>query len=161
MSLKDKIIPYTKLAAWREKLRASGRVLAATNGCFDLLHAGHVSYLERARAFGDALIVGVNGDASVRSLKGPGRPINSEQDRAIVLAALESATAVAIFPDVRATAFLSRVAPDIYVKGGDYTLETLDQDERRTVESGGGRIELVSFVPDKSTTRTIRAIGGG
>ena len=160
MSLKDKIIPFEKLAEWREKLRAEGRKLAATNGCFDLLHAGHVTYLETARSFGDALVVGLNGDESVRALKGEGRPINSERDRAIVLAALESVTAVTVFPDVRAIAFLAEAKPDIYVKGGDYTLETLDQDERRTVESAGGRIELVAFVPDKSTTRTIEAIGG-
>ena len=160
MSLKDKIIPFEKLAEWRENLRAEGRTLAATNGCFDLLHAGHVTYLETARSFGDALVVGLNGDASVRALKGDGRPINSERDRAIVLAALESVTAVTVFPDVRATAFLAEARPDIYVKGGDYTLETLDQDERRSVEAAGGRIELVAFVPNKSTTNTIKAIGG-
>jgi len=161
MSLKDKIIPFEQLAAWRENLRSEGRKLAATNGCFDLLHAGHVTYLENARSFADAMVVGLNGDESVKALKGEGRPINCEQDRAIVLAALESVTAVTIFPDVRATAFLAEAKPDVYVKGGDYTLETLDQDERRTVESAGGRIELVSFVPDKSTTRTIEAIGRG
>ncbi len=161
MSLKDKIIPFENLAEWREGLRANGRKLAATNGCFDLLHAGHVSYLETARSFADALVVGLNGDESVKALKGEGRPINSERDRAIVLAALESVTAVTIFPDVRATAFLAEAEPDVYVKGGDYSLETLDQDERRTVESAGGRIELVAFVPDKSTTRTIEAIGRG
>jgi len=160
MSLKDKIIPFGELAEWRERLRAEGRKLSATNGCFDLLHAGHVTYLETARSFGDALVVGLNGDASVRALKGEGRPINSERDRAIVLAALESVTAVTIFPEVRATSFLAEAKPDVYVKGGDYTLDTLDQDERRTVESAGGRIELVAFVPDKSTTRTIEAMGG-
>ncbi len=159
MSLKDKIVPFDKLAEWRATLRAEDRTLAATNGCFDLLHAGHVTYLETARSFADALVVGLNGDESVRALKGEGRPINSGWDRAIVLAALESVTAVTIFPDVRATAFLAAANPDIYVKGGDYTLETLDQDERRVVELGGGRIELVTFVPDKSTTRTIEAIG--
>jgi D-glycero-beta-D-manno-heptose 1-phosphate adenylyltransferase len=126
-----------------------------TNGCFDLLHAGHVAYLETARSFGDALLVGVNADASVRALKGPSRPLNNEQDRALVLAALAAVDRVCIFQEVRATDFLKFVSPDVYVKGGDYTLDTLDQEERRVVESGGGKIVIVPFVPGKSTTAII------
>jgi rfaE bifunctional protein nucleotidyltransferase chain/domain len=98
----------------------------ATNGCFDLLHVGHLRYLTEARAFGDFLWVGLNGDASVRELKGPGRPLVPEADRAELLAAWRVVDAVTIFPEVRATAFLRAVQPDIYVKGGDYTAESLE-----------------------------------
>src|SRR5687768_7864041 len=104
------------------------------------------------------LLVGVNSDAAVRGLKGEGRPVNNEDDRAAVLAALESVDAVCIFPDVRATNFLAAAQPDIYVKGGDYTLETLDQTERRIVEEGGGRIELIPFVPGKSTSNLLQKL---
>ena len=97
MKCADKISSWEQLPAWREKLRAEGRKLVVTNGCFDLLHRGHVTYLECARALGDALLVGVNSDASVRELKGPDRPVNSESDRAFVLAALESVDGVCVF----------------------------------------------------------------
>jgi len=100
----------------------------------------------------------VNGDEAVRGLKGPGRPVNSETDRASVLAALQSVDAVCIFTDKTATKFLAAAQPDIYVKGGDYTLETLNQDERRAVESANGKIVLVPFVPGKSTTGLLEKI---
>ena len=158
MNFRDKIIAWNDLPAWRKQLRATGKKLVVTNGCFDLLHLGHVTYLENARNFGDALLLGVNGDAGVRELKGPTRPVNSEGDRASVLAALESITAVCIFPEKTATNFLAAAQPDIYVKGGDYTLETLNQDERRAVESAGGKIVLVPFVPGKSTTSLLEKI---
>ena len=139
-------------------MRARGKRLVATNGCFDLLHVGHVTYLERARLQGDALLVGLNGDVSVRQLKGPDRPVTPEEDRAAVLAALESVDGVCVFADTRATEFLAAAQPDIYVKGGDYTLETLDQNERRAVEQGGGRIVIIPFVPGKSTTALLKKI---
>jgi rfaE bifunctional protein nucleotidyltransferase chain/domain len=154
-----KILTPDRLQSWREQLRRSGRKLVITNGCFDLLHAGHVTYLQAARNLGDALLVGLNGDASVRALKGDGRPLNGEQDRALVLAALECVDAVCVFPEVRATRFLDTAQPDIYVKGGDYTPDTLDQDERRAVESHGGRIEIIPFLPGRSTTDIIRRMG--
>ena len=157
MNFRTKIIPYEDLEAWRGQFRGKKR-LVVTNGCFDLLHLGHVTYLETARNLGDMLLVGVNNDAAVRGLKGEGRPVNTEYDRAAVLAALEAVDAVCIFPDVRATNFLAAAKPDIYAKGGDYTLETLDQTERRTVESAGGRIELISFVPGKSTTKLLQKL---
>ena len=160
MSLKDKIVPSESLADWRQRLRAEGRCLVVTNGCFDLLHAGHVIYLETARGFGDALLIGLNSDESVRELKGEGRPLNTASDRAIVLAGLESVTAVTVFPDTLAARFLSVAQPDVYVKGGDYTLDTLNAEEKEIVESAGGRVELVSFVPGKSTTRLIDTIHG-
>jgi len=139
-------------------MRKSGQRLVVTNGCFDLLHLGHVTYLETARQQGDALLIGVNADAAVRGLKGPDRPVNDEGDRAAVLAALESVSGVCIFGEPTATRFLAAAQPDIYVKGGDYTLETLNQEERRTVESAGGRIVIVPFVPGKSTTALLKKI---
>jgi D-glycero-beta-D-manno-heptose 1-phosphate adenylyltransferase len=154
----NKIIELEKVADWRARLRSQGQRLVVTNGCFDLLHAGHVNYLETARSFGDVLLIGLNGDNSVRELKGPQRPINAEADRAAVLSALQMVDAVTIFPEKTATRFLSLVQPDVYVKGGDYTVETLNQEERRGVEAGGGRIVIVPFVPGKSTSALIEKI---
>jgi len=147
-----KIVALADLPAWRAARRVSGTRVVATNGCFDLLHAGHVTYLEAARNQGDALVVGLNGDASVRALKGPDRPLNPEGDRATVLAALGCVDAVCVFPETRAAHFLSLAQPDVYVKGGDYTLDTLEAEERRIVEDAGGKIILVPMVPGKSTT---------
>ena len=111
-----------------------------------------------ARSQGDALLVGLNSDSSVQKLKGAGRPLNPENDRAAVLAALQAVDGVCIFPDLRATAFLALAQPDIYVKGGDYALQTIDQDERRAVESADGRIVFIPFVPGKSTSSLIERI---
>ena len=158
MNFRDKIIPWDILPEWRKVLRTTGKKLVVTNGCFDILHLGHVTYLENSRNFGDALLLGVNSDVAVRGLKGPGRPVNSETDRASVLAALQSVDGVCIFTDTAATKFLAAAQPDIYAKGGDYTLETLNQDERRAVESAGGKIVLVPFVPGKSTTNLLEKI---
>ena len=158
VNLREKIIAWDQLPAWRATMRASGRRLVVTNGCFDLLHPGHVTYLETARSHGDALLVGLNGDGSTRQLKGEGRPVNPEADRALVLAALESVSGVCIFAEKTATRFLAAAQPDVYVKGGDYTLETLNQDERRAVESVGGKIVIIPFVPGKSTTALLAKI---
>jgi len=158
VSFREKIVSWDDLPGWRDELRKSGRKLVVTNGCFDLLHAGHVSYLENARRLGDLLLIGLNGDDAVRQLKGEGRPINNEQDRAVVLAALESVGGVCIFAEPVATRFLAHAQPDIYVKGGDYTLDTLNQDERQTVEKAGGKIVIIPFVPGKSTTATLAKI---
>jgi rfaE bifunctional protein nucleotidyltransferase chain/domain len=158
VNFRDKIIAWKQLPEWRKQFRASGKKLVVTNGCFDILHLGHITYLETARNFDDALLVGVNGDAAVHDLKGAGRPINSESDRAAILAALESVSAVCIFSETTATTFLAAAQPDIYVKGGDYTLETLNQDERHAVESAGGKIKIIPFVPGKSTTALLEKI---
>jgi rfaE bifunctional protein nucleotidyltransferase chain/domain len=158
VNFRDKIIAWDKLPAWREAMRASGKKLVVTNGCFDILHLGHVSYLESARNLGDALVVGINGDAGTRQLKGPGRPVNSESDRAAVLAALASVDGICVFADKTAIKFLSAARPDIYVKGGDYTLDTLNQEERRVVESAGGKIVILPSVPGKSTTALLEKI---
>ncbi len=152
MNFQEKIILWNQLPEWRKQFRAGGKKLVVTNGVFDILHSGHVTYLEKARNFGDALLVGINGDDAVRELKGKSRPINLENDRAAVLAALESVSRVCIFPEKTMTKFLAAAQPDIYVKGGDYTLDTLNQDERRAVEAAGGKIKIVPLVPGKSTT---------
>ena len=143
MNFREKIIAWDTLPEWRAAIRASGKRLVVTNGCFDLLHVGHVTYLETARQQGDALLVGVNGDGGVRQLKGPDRPVNSQDDRAAVLAALESVDGVCIFAESTATRFLAAARPEIYVKGGDYTLDTLNQEERHTVEQAGGKIVIM------------------
>ncbi|HOX55853.1 MAG TPA: adenylyltransferase/cytidyltransferase family protein [Candidatus Paceibacterota bacterium] len=158
MNLRGKIIAWEKLPEWRAALRAGGRRLVVTNGCFDLLHVGHVTYLETARNQGDALLVGVNSDAAVCQLKGPDRPVTPENERALVLAALESVNGVCIFAESTATRFLAAAQPDIYVKGGDYTLDTLNQEERRIVERAGSKIVILPFVPGKSTTALLQKI---
>jgi rfaE bifunctional protein nucleotidyltransferase chain/domain len=158
VNFRQKLISWGALAAWRADVRARGQRLVVTNGCFDILHLGHVTYLETARNLGDVLLIGVSGDNSVQQLKGPNRPVNSEQDRALVLAALASVDAVCVFAEKTASRFLSLAQPDIYVKGGDYTLETLNQEERRIVEQAGGKISLLPFVPGKSTTALLEKI---
>ena len=147
-----KVISPDVLRAWRAGIADQGKTLVVTNGCFDLLHVGHVTYLRSARHLGDVLLVGLNSDASVSRIKGPDRPINSQEDRAVVLAALEFVDAVTIFPEDDARAFLTRVQPDIYAKGGDYTLDTINQEERRLVERMGGRVAVLGGVPNRSTT---------
>jgi rfaE bifunctional protein nucleotidyltransferase chain/domain len=158
VNFRGKIIAWDKLPEWRRAFRANGKKLVVTNGCFDVLHLGHVAYLESARNLGDALLVGVNGDNSARELKGAGRPVNSENDRAAVLAALESVDGVCIFIEKTAVKFLERAQPDLYVKGGDYTLETLNQEERRAVEQAGGKIAIIPLMPGKSTTALLEKI---
>lgn len=158
MKFADKVISWEQLPSWRAALRAKGRKLVVTNGCFDLLHRGHVTYLEAARAEGDALLVGVNADASVSELKGPQRPVNCEADRAAVLAALESVDGVCVFTDRTALRFLSIVQPDVYAKGGDYTIDTINQEERRLVEQLGGKVVVLPVVPGKSTTALLEKI---
>jgi rfaE bifunctional protein nucleotidyltransferase chain/domain len=152
MNFREKILTWQTLPAWREGLRTAQKQLVVTNGCFDILHLGHVTYLEAARNLGDALLVGLNSDASVRAIKGAGRPINSQEDRATVLAALASVNAVCVFGESDAMSFLQKVKPDLYVKGGDYTIDTIHQPERRLVERMGGRVVVLAGVPGKSTS---------
>lgn len=150
--MKAKIVTLDELARIAQPLRTAGKKLVATNGCFDLLHIGHIRYLHAARALGDALVVGLNGDQSVQELKGPGRPINNEKDRAEVLAALTDVDLVAIFPETRATRFLEAAAPAVYVKGGDYTAETLDVEEQAALKQLGAEIRFIPFEPGYSTS---------
>jgi rfaE bifunctional protein nucleotidyltransferase chain/domain len=158
VNFREKIIAWDDLPAWRASVRARKQTLVVTNGCFDVLHLGHVTYLENARNLGDSLLVGVNGDAAVRDLKGPERPVNTEADRAAILAALECVAGVCIFSDRTATRFLALAQPDVYGKGGDYTLESINQEERRTVEKTGGRVAILPLVPGHSTTSLLQKI---
>jgi D-glycero-beta-D-manno-heptose 1-phosphate adenylyltransferase len=156
--MKAKIIGMDELAERAKELRAAGKKLVATNGCFDLLHVGHVRYLQVARALGDLLAVGLNGDRSVRQLKGSGRPITSENDRAEVLAALQCVDLVTIFPEMRATQFIAASKPAIYVKGGDYSSETLDEEERAVLKEIGAEIRIIPFEAGYSTSRLLEQI---
>lgn len=156
MSFSDKIVARQDLA---ERLVQIERPLVFTNGVFDMLHPGHVDYLERARGLGAALIVGLNSDSSARMLdKGSDRPINRENDRAWMLAALESVTLVTSFAERTPVALLAEVRPDIYVKGGDYDIERLD--ETKWVRSWGGDARALAFVDGYSTTALVRRIRG-
>ena len=158
--MKKKVISVEELAQIAKAMRAAGKRLVVTNGCFDLLHLGHVRYLRAARTLGDALAVGLNGDQSVRELKGADRPINNERDRADLLAALEDVDFIVIFPEVRATRFLETVAPTIYVKGGDYTSDTLNAEERAVMEKAGTEIRFIPFEPGYSTSKIIERLKG-
>ncbi len=146
------------LSAFAAALRAHGQRIVFTNGCFDILHVGHVRYLGAARALGDCLVVGLNSDASVRRLKGPERPVNEEADRAEVLDALRAVDYVTIFDEPTAAELIEIIRPDVYVKGGDYTIATLP--EAKIVRDYGGRVEFIDLVPERSTTRVIEKLRG-
>ena len=153
-----KIVGLEELSERTKQLRATGKKLVATNGCFDLVHVGHVRYLQAARALGDLLAVGLNGDRSVRELKGKGRPIIAERDRAEILAALRCVDLVTIFPEVRATQFIAASHPGIYVKGGDYSPETLNEEERALLKEIGAEIRFIPFEAGYSTSRLLEQI---
>jgi formyltetrahydrofolate-dependent phosphoribosylglycinamide formyltransferase len=140
----------------RDQLDAQGKKLVFTNGCFDLLHAGHVRYLADARSLGDAMVVALNSDASVRALKGPDRPLNNENDRAEVLCGLRAVDVVVVFGDERATSLIEAIRPHVYAKGGDYTVESLNAEERTALQSVGAEIRILPLVPGRSTTATIQ-----
>jgi D-beta-D-heptose 7-phosphate kinase/D-beta-D-heptose 1-phosphate adenosyltransferase len=151
-----KRVSEAELDALVARWRAERRRIVFTNGCFDILHHGHISYLNRAKAMGDVLIVGLNSDASVRGLKGPTRPVNPEADRAAVLAALSAVDLVLPFEEPTPAALIARIRPDLYVKGGDYRLETLP--EAPLVQALGGEVKLLPFLDDRSTTGIIERI---
>src|SRR5437588_6142507 len=158
-SVNEKIITLDELSEKSERLRFAGKRVVVSNGCFDILHVGHVRYLAAARKLGDVLVVGLNGDDSVRQLKGGGRPVNRERDRAEVLTALESVDYVTIFPEKRATNFLRAAQPAVYAKGGDYTADTLDPEERAVLDDFGTRIEIIPFEKGYSTSELLTKIG--
>ena len=151
-----KVMDRTALAAELARQRAAGKRVVFTNGCFDLVHSGHVHYLREAASFGDLLVVGVNSDASVGSFKEPGRPIVSESDRLEVVAALEMVDYVVLFGEPTAEALVAELKPEVYVKGGDYRLEELP--EAGVVESYGGQVKLVPYREGRSTSGIIRKI---
>jgi D-beta-D-heptose 7-phosphate kinase/D-beta-D-heptose 1-phosphate adenosyltransferase len=154
--MSGKIVSIDELRAERARLRAAGKRLVLTNGCFDILHVGHVRYLASARRLGDALLVAVNSDRSVRELKGAGRPIMNEEERAELLAALGAVDYVTVFDDISPRALISEVLPDVLVKGGDYQLEEIHG--REEVEAAGGQVLSLPFIEGASTTSIVEKI---
>jgi D-beta-D-heptose 7-phosphate kinase/D-beta-D-heptose 1-phosphate adenosyltransferase len=154
-----KIVSTGELCAERARLRVAGRRLVFTNGCFDVLHVGHVRYLTRARALGDALVVAINSDRTVRELKGTNRPVMNEGERAEMLAALRMVDYVTIFDDVSPRSLISEVLPDVLVKGGDWALEEIHG--REEVEAAGGRVVSLPYIEGASTTGIIERIKEG
>lgn len=151
-----KILDLKELIRERERLRRKGKRLVFTNGCFDLLHPGHVRYLKEARLLGDALVVALNSDRSVRVLKGEGRPILNQEERAEVMAALEAVDYVTIFDDETPRELIARLRPDVLVKGGDWTIEHIVG--REEVEAAGGSVLSLPYVAELSTTAIIDRI---
>jgi len=156
--MNQKIVDQDRLVSISESMRKQGRKLVLTNGCFDLLHLGHVRYLQAARSLGDSLVVALNGDDSVRSLKGDGRPLNPAENRAEVIAALQSVDHVVIFPELRVTRLIEQLRPAIYVKGGDYTTLSLNPEERAALEKVGAEVQILPFEPGYSTSKMISQI---
>ena len=152
------ILSRTELLKERERLRANGRKLVFTNGVFDLLHVGHVRYLAQARSLGDALVVAVNSDRSVRELKGAGRPLTSENERAEILTSLRAVDYVTIFDDISPRSLIAELLPDVLVKGGDYSLDQIHG--REEVEAAGGRVISLPFVEGSSTSQIIERMKG-
>jgi rfaE bifunctional protein nucleotidyltransferase chain/domain len=154
--MSKKILTRDEMLIERKRLRDSGKKLVFTNGVFDLLHVGHVRYLQQARELGDALVVAINSDASVRELKGEARPLLSENDRAEILAALTCVDYVTIFDNTSPRQLIAELLPDVLVKGGDYTLDQIHG--REEVEAAGGRVLSLPFVEGASTSKIIERV---
>ncbi len=150
------VLRRENIAEFVRNLQKSGKTVAATNGCFDILHVGHVRYLQKTKSFADYSIVLLNSDKSVRLIKGEGRPINNENDRAEILCALSCVDYVVLFDEASPRDILDEIKPDVYTKGADYSLETLP--EADIMKKNGTRVEFIEFVPGKSTTNTISKI---
>ena len=155
---KNGIMTLEEALEWRQNLRQTGKKLVITNGCFDLLHRGHAEYMYESRLLGDALLVLTNSDASVQRLKGPSRPIIDQYNRAYMLSSLSSVDAVVIFDSLRCDNELCILAPDIYVKGGDYTIDSLHPAEREVLLAAGTEIVFKPFIPGFSTTTIVERI---
>ena len=153
-----KLLTLAQAVAERAKLRAAGKDLVLTNGVFDLLHTGHLYYLKEARRLGEALYVAINSDDSVRALKGPSRPVQTEIERAYALGALWFVSGIVVFREPRLTAEIRALQPDIYCKAGDYTLDKLNPEERGALQAVGARIEFLPFLEGFSTTKLIARI---
>lgn len=152
----DKIIPFDRVGDLSVQLRSAGKRIISTNGCFDILHLGHIDYLSRARLLGDVLVVGVNSDSSVTRLKGRGRPFQSQATRTAQVAALESVDYVVLFEEATPEAFLERLRPYTHIKGGDYS--SIELPERAVVERFGGKVECIPLLEDFSTTKLAERI---
>lgn len=153
---REKVLTLPQLLDVRTRLRAAGARLVFTNGVFDLLHVGHVRYLAQARELGDALVVAINSDRSVRELKGPDRPVFEEGERAEILAALRSVDYVVVFDDISPRSLIKQLLPDVLVKGGDYKIDEIHG--REEVEAAGGKVIPLPFVPGASTTSLIKRV---
>jgi rfaE bifunctional protein nucleotidyltransferase chain/domain len=151
-----KILDRAKASEVRD--RHEGKAIVFTNGCFDILHVGHVRYLAAAKRLGDILVVGLNSDASARELKGAGRPLNSQEDRAEVMAALEAVDHVIIFTEKRISHLLRQIRPHVYTKGGDYTVDSLDSEEFTALKEINAKIEILPFIPGRSTSKLVQMI---
>jgi len=150
------VIKREKIPELLAEIKRNGQTLVTTNGCFDILHVGHVKYLQKTKTFADKLLVCLNSDKSVRSIKGPSRPINNENDRAEILCALSCVDYVVLFDEDTPINLLREIKPDVHTKGADYTIETLP--EAKYIIENGGRIEFISFVEGKSTTKILEKI---
>ncbi len=148
-----KLVKREELPELLKELRSQGKTIVTTNGCFDILHVGHVRYLQKTKTFADVLIVALNSDISVKKIKGPDRPVNNENDRAEILCALSCVDYVVLFDESSPENLLVEIKPDVHTKGADYTVETLP--EAKAIMANGGRIEFISFVEGKSTTAVI------
>ncbi len=154
--IRQKIVTWDELKRQRAAWRSEGKIVVFTNGCFDILHRGHVEYLAQARGLGDILIIGLNSDASVRRIKGPQRPILPQEDRALMLAALECVDRITLFEQDTPLELIREILPDLLVKGGDYKPDEVVG--KREVEAGGGRVVILPLIAGKSTTRIIEAL---
>ncbi|MEA2011504.1 MAG: adenylyltransferase/cytidyltransferase family protein [Verrucomicrobiota bacterium] len=153
-----KIVDIDTAIEWRKQLAEKNKKLVITNGCFDILHKGHIHYLFEARAQGDALLLLINSDSSIQELKGKSRPIIQEESRTYLLAALECVDRIVVFPNARATEEFRQLSPDIYVKGGDYTEETLDKKEYTALKKTGCDFIFIPFLQGFSTTKILEKI---
>ena len=153
------VVRRKDITGFVRELQKSGKTVAVTNGCFDILHVGHVRYLEKSKSFADVLIVLLNSDKSVHSIKGPSRPVNNENDRAEILSALSCVDYVVLFDEDSPRNLLDEIKPDVYTKGADYTTETLP--EADIMKKNGTRVEFIDFVEGKSTTNIINKMKGG
>lgn len=154
----NKVIAFDQLLLLMNEARSAGQKIAWTNGCFDIIHVGHVDYLEKSKSYADRLVVGLNSDVSVKKLKGDLRPIFCQADRARVLAAIAYVDHIIIFDETSPIDYIRVLQPDFYIKGGDYTIDTIDQNERRVVEAYGGQIVLLPMVPGVSTSVVVEKI---
>ena len=157
-NMMKKLLNLEELIQILNPARREGKRIAWTNGCFDIIHAGHVDYLERSKAYGDFLVVGLNSDESIKKLKGDNRPVFSEKDRAKVLSSIVYVDYVVIFSDRSPIKMIEFIKPDYYIKGGDYTIDTIDQDERKVVEVYGGEIVLLPMVEGVSSSIIVEKI---
>lgn len=157
MEKMGQLVKREDIQALLKDLKAQGKSIVTTNGCFDILHVGHVRYLQKTKTFADKMIVCLNSDVSVKKIKGPDRPINNENDRAEILCALKCVDYVVLFDESSPENLLCELKPNVHTKGADYTIETLP--EAKSILANGGRVEFISFVEGKSTTNVIKKIG--